>query len=288
MTDQPLVSVLMTVYNRENVLASSIQSVLDSTYTNFELIIVDDCSTDNSYAIAQEFAKKDDRIKVYKNEKNLGDYPNRNRAASYAKGKYIKYNDSDEEMYYYGLKIMVECMEKYPDAPLGFSQIHDEHKMPHFLTSEEIYKGQFLHDKTYFKNAPSSSMIRRKEFEAEGGFNEIRHRGDYDLWLRMAAKYPVLRLPAFIGWNYIHEGQELSKNHLHKKSLTHNLSMKALYSEHCPLKEEDRLAAIEKWRKGFIRLNVFKAILTGKVNEAAYVIKHSDIKIKEILSAVVK
>lgn len=285
MTEQPLVSVLMTVFNREKCLASSIDSVLESTYTNFELIIVDDCSTDSSYDIALKYSQKDPRISVYKNEKNLGDYPNRNKVASYAKGKYLKYNDSDEEMYYYGLKIMVECMEKYPEAPLGFSQIHDEHKMPHFLTSEEIYRGHYLEDKHYFRNAPSSSIIRRAEFEAVGGFNEIRHRGDYDLWLRMGARYPVLRLPAFIGWNYMHEGQELSKNYLYKRSLTHNISMKALDDEACPLSETDKIEAKKKWRRGFIRLNVFKPILKGRVDEAMYVIKHSNIKMGEMINA---
>ena len=81
----PLVSVLITSYNREKYIGDAIQSVLDSTYKNFELIIVDDMSTDNSVGIAKSFEKKDNRIKVYINEANLGDYPNRNKAASLLK-----------------------------------------------------------------------------------------------------------------------------------------------------------------------------------------------------------
>src|SRR5690606_2521559 len=98
----PLVSVLMTVYNREKYIAEAIKSVLASTYQNWELIIVDDQSMDNSVAIAQSFAQKDPRIQVHVNKENLGDYPNRNRAASYAKGKYLKYVDSDDLIYPYG------------------------------------------------------------------------------------------------------------------------------------------------------------------------------------------
>ena len=83
----PLVSILTTSYNREKYIAECIESVLASAFRDYEYIVVEDCSTDRSYEIALEYAKKDARIRVYRNEKNLGDYPNRNRAASYATGK---------------------------------------------------------------------------------------------------------------------------------------------------------------------------------------------------------
>ncbi|MEO8414525.1 MAG: glycosyltransferase family 2 protein [Ginsengibacter sp.] len=92
---RPLVSVLMTAYNREKYIAPAIESVSASTYNNFELIIVYDGSSNNTVNIAKSFASIDHRVSVYVNEKNLGDYPNRNKAASYAKGKYLKYVDSD-------------------------------------------------------------------------------------------------------------------------------------------------------------------------------------------------
>jgi glycosyltransferase involved in cell wall biosynthesis len=66
----------MTSYNREVFVASAIESVLASTYTNFEFIICDDCSTDQTYAIEQEYALKDSRIKLYRNETNLGEKNN--------------------------------------------------------------------------------------------------------------------------------------------------------------------------------------------------------------------
>ena len=87
-----LVSVLMTAYNRQQYIAEAIQSVIANTYQNWELIIVDDRSNGDTVAIAKKFAEKDNRIKVYINENNLGDYPNRNKAVSLAKGKYLKYD----------------------------------------------------------------------------------------------------------------------------------------------------------------------------------------------------
>ena len=89
----PLVSVLLTAFNREKYIAEAIESVLSSTFNNYELIIVDDASTDKTVEIIKGYAAKDSRIRFYVNETNLGDYPNRNKIATYATGKYIKYID---------------------------------------------------------------------------------------------------------------------------------------------------------------------------------------------------
>ena len=102
----------MTSYNREKYIAQAIESVLASTYKDFELIIVDDCSKDNTVGIAKKYEELDSRVKVYVNEFNLGDYPNRNKAATYAKGKYIKYIDADDMIYPWGLEIIINSFEK--------------------------------------------------------------------------------------------------------------------------------------------------------------------------------
>ena len=103
----------MTAYNRQDYIAEAIESVLASTYKNFELIISDDCSSDQTLEIARGFALKDERIKVFVNEKNLGDYPNRNKAASYARGKYIQYIDSDDLLHnleiFPSYQLLLEC-----------------------------------------------------------------------------------------------------------------------------------------------------------------------------------
>ncbi len=113
---EPLVSVLMASYNSEDYIAVAIQSVLKSTYKNFELIITDDNSTDGTYAIAKAYEAKDNRVKVIRNAENYGDYPNRNQAASYATGKYLKYVDHDDYIYPYGLEQLVYYMEQFPDV----------------------------------------------------------------------------------------------------------------------------------------------------------------------------
>ena len=128
--DLPRVSVLMTAYNREKYIAEAIESVLASTYTNYELIIMDDGSSDNTVNIARSFEIKDRRVKVFKNETNLGQFPNRNMAATYAQGTYLKYVDSDDVIYPYTLEMMVNNMEQFPEAALGFCLTHGPCKKP--------------------------------------------------------------------------------------------------------------------------------------------------------------
>ena len=75
----------MVVYNHEKFISAAVESVLNATCKNFELIVVDYHSQDNTYQIANDYALSDSRVRLYLNEQNLGDYPNRNKAASYAK-----------------------------------------------------------------------------------------------------------------------------------------------------------------------------------------------------------
>ena len=90
-----LVSVIMPSYNTENFIADSIRSVVTQTYSNWELLIVDDCSTDNTDNVVRPFLK-DTRVKYFKNEKNYGAAVSRNKALREAKGKWIAFLDSDD------------------------------------------------------------------------------------------------------------------------------------------------------------------------------------------------
>jgi glycosyltransferase involved in cell wall biosynthesis len=92
----PKVSVLMPNYNCEKYIAEAIESILDQSFTDFEFIIIDDCSTDGSWKIIQEYAEKDARINAMKNEENLKICKTLNRGIEIAKGEYIARMDSDD------------------------------------------------------------------------------------------------------------------------------------------------------------------------------------------------
>ena len=91
-----LISVIIPVYNTEKFIGKAIESVINQTYQNVEIIIVEDDSKDNTYNICKSYAEKDARIKLYKNEKNLGMMPNWNHALEYVKGKFWAKLDADD------------------------------------------------------------------------------------------------------------------------------------------------------------------------------------------------
>jgi glycosyltransferase involved in cell wall biosynthesis len=208
---RPLVSILTVAYNHEKYIAQSIESVLASTYTNFELIVVDDVSKDNTVAIARKYEEKDSRVKVYVNESNLGDYPNRNKAASYAKGEYIKYVDGDDLIYPWGLEILVSGMEAFPDAGWGLCSLEQDEKriFPFKLTPKEIYEYAYLGPGLFHKS-PLSSIIRTDVFEKIGRFTGKKYLGDFEFWHLLGLEYDLVLMPHGMVWHRIHD-QQLSK-----------------------------------------------------------------------------
>jgi glycosyltransferase involved in cell wall biosynthesis len=236
----PLVSVLMTAYNREKYIAAAIESVLLSTLKDFELIIVDDGSVDDTVAIAKGYARKDSRIVVYLNENNLGDYPNRNKAASYAKGKYLKYLDSDDIMYRHCLDVMVSCMEKFPDAGYGLSAFGDsQNPYPVCLTPREAYLENFMENKAHFGRAPGSSIIKREAFNRVKGFSGIRQVGDFEFWMKIGCYYPMVKMPVDLYWSRLHESSESKFNTtVEKDELRMKVIRNIFATETVPLENE--------------------------------------------------
>lgn len=256
MNDLPLVSVLMTAYNREKYIAEAIESVLASTYTNFELIIVDDGSKDSTVIIARSYEAKDSRVKVFVNEKNLGDYPNRNKAASYANGKYLKYLDSDDIIYPHGLEVMVRCMIKFPTAGLGLVKLHtNESSLPIQLLPEETYFKNFTSN-GILGNAPGSAIILKEAFEKVGKFSGRRYIGDNELWFKISAEYPIVLIPGYLGWVRKHEHQESKFDYTKYQILRYFITIEALDSEKCPLSKDIRKKFLLKLHK----LNISYAI----------------------------
>jgi glycosyltransferase involved in cell wall biosynthesis len=268
----PLVSVLMTAYNREKYIAEAIESVLSSTYQNWELIIVDDCSKDRTVEIAKSYEAKDSRIKVYINEKNLGDYPNRNKAASYASGKYIKYLDSDDLIYPYGLKVMVNSIEMFPEAALAISvpKVHDCKPYPFEINSEQAWKEHFL-SRGLFNEGPTSLIFNRKIFMAENGFQIHKVFGDFEILARLAAKYKLVKMQPSLTWWRQHPGQEFNLGNIKNEYFNgvYLLSLDLLQSDLCPLNESDQRKAILRLKQHHAR-KIFSLALGKKQWKLAY------------------
>lgn len=254
LTTTPIVSVLTTAFNREQYISEAIESVLASTFTDFELIIADDGSTDDTVTIARQYEKTDRRVKVFVNTQNIGDYPNRNKAASYASGKYLKYLDSDDIIYPYGLQVMVDAMEAFPDAGFGLaSRPENERKYPVCISPAAIYSEHF-NGFGHFNRAPGSSIIKKAVFEKEGGFSGERMIGDLELWLRLARKYSMVKFPFDLYWNRRHPGQEVQSGQAQSiyRKRTKVILEQALRHPDCPLPEAERKRNLYQIRYPFI------------------------------------
>ena len=281
----PEVSVLTTCYNRAPYIEQTIESVLSQTSQNFEYIIVDDCSTDGSYEIAKSFAEKDRRIQVHQNEKNLGDYPNRNRAASYARGRYLKFIDSDDILYPHALEVCVHYMDRYPTAALGLTRIHSkERPLPELLEPEESFRKNFF-EQGIFGNAPGSVVIRREAFETLGAFSGKRLIGDMELWFKIASHCPVLLIPGFINWSRTHADQQSACDDVFYAALRYDVAMNALAGDTCPFDSRQQLLAADQLRYQSAIFSLQVALKRLSPLKAAQYAKKTECNIKHLFKA---
>lgn len=272
---EPLVSILMTVYNREKFIAEAVESALSSSLKDFELIIVDDVSSDNSLAIAEKYRRQDERIRVYKNEKNLGDYPNRNKAASYARGKYLKYLDADDIIYPEALEYMVDAMERFPQAGLGLSLKDFSGSEPIYFDARKAIRTNFLSQRL-FLSSPLSSIIRRSTFEKVGGFSGKRFVGDTELWIVLAAESGLLQLKAGYAHWRSHDEQESKSEAKNVEGIIarYRFAYESLDKVKNFFSKEEMDAIRRVYDRNFAR-HFFRKIKSGEYNVASAIKKES-------------
>lgn len=112
MVSRPLVSIIMPLYNAESFLNESVGSILSQTYDNWELIVIEDCSSDGSLSLARDFEKQDGRITVYRNERNLGAAKSRNEGLKFVSGDYVAFIDADDAWFPEKLERQLSYMNK--------------------------------------------------------------------------------------------------------------------------------------------------------------------------------
>jgi len=260
MNNTPLVSILMTAYNRESYLAEAIESVLKSTYYNFELIIVDDCSKDNTSNIAKSFAMKDDRVLFIQNEKNLGDYPNRNNAASYARGEYMTYVDSDDMLYPDTIEKIIRIVSKDEDFNFAMYWPHsDEHFV---LKGEEALKIHFF-EKQFLYIGPGGTFMRRTFFEKVGKYPELYGpANDMYFNLKICCHSSIHLMPFEFFYYRRHEGQEIN-NHFGYLYQNFNYMRDALKELPLPFTLQQKKWLIKKNKRRFT-YNLFNYFWNSK------------------------
>ena len=137
-----LVTIVTPLYNSINYIEESVQSVVNQTYENWEMILVDDCSSDGSLELINKIAKIEKRLKIIQNKENQGSGISRNKAIKLAKGKYIAFLDSDDLWHKDKLKIQIDLMEKnnWSFSHTSYGYISEKGKIPEKCKLSKEYR----------------------------------------------------------------------------------------------------------------------------------------------------
>ena len=216
-----LVSVVMSAYNSEKTIEDSIMSILNQTYEDWELILVNDFSSDTTLVILEGFTRKESRIKIINNNKNIGLTASLNKAINISNGEFIARLDSDDVAEPERLKKQVSFLVSNPDIGMvgtganlidkdgrkigSMSVISNEYLVSRFIK----YLNPFIH---------SSLMIRKRVLDDVGIYREkFRYSQDYDLVLRVYDRYKAVNMPEhLISWRVSEGSITMQKNILQR------------------------------------------------------------------------
>lgn len=184
--NRPKISIITPLYNKEDFVIKTIQSVINQTLKDWEMIIVDDCSKDNSYKIVKKFIKetKEKRIKLLKNKKNMGRTKTRNVALRIAKGEYIAFLDADDRFQPKKLEIQSKYLDKHKDIFLvGTSAIVVNPNGEKVGIMRKIHLFCWLARKRLLKSdifVTSSVLFRNEGYLLREDYNE---GDDWSFWM---------------------------------------------------------------------------------------------------------
>ena len=185
------VSIIVPMYNAEKFIGKAIETVLSQTYENWEMLIMNDVSTDNSLAVVNEFAKKDDRIKVVNTEKNMGVVKGRNHLIDLARGKYIAFLDADDYWHSEKLEKQIQFM-KEKNASIScteYTRVRENgEKINEVVIKPEISYTDML------KNNYLGCLTVMYDVEKVGKryFKELEKNEDYVLWLEIVKDVKII------------------------------------------------------------------------------------------------
>lgn len=198
-----LVSIIMPSYNTAEYISNSIKSIQAQTYSNWELLIVDDCSTDDSIDVIQSF--DDSRIILLKNKKNSGAAISRNYALREAKGKWIAFLDSDDtwapEKLERQIKFMVE--NDYSFTFTDYRMCLNGEWMPYITTGPNVVNKRKMYDYCYFSTI---TVMYNREKIGLIQIADLRKNNDYAMWLQAIEKSDAYRLPECLSYYIKHDG----------------------------------------------------------------------------------
>lgn len=207
-----LVSIIMPSFNTAKYITASIASVQKQTYTNWELIIVDDCSTDNTDEIVKPLLT-DTRIRYLRNEQNSGAAISRNRALREAKGKWVAFLDSDDLWVPEKLEKQIRFMNEH-----GYAFTYTDYMiqlngswLPYIYTGPSVVTRKKMYDYCYFSTI---TVMYDREKIGLIQIESLRKNNDYAMWFQAIEKSNCYRLPECMSYYIKHEGSVSSGSKL--------------------------------------------------------------------------
>ena len=192
--EEKMVSIVLPVYNGAQYLKKSIDSVLAQTYTNWELLILDDCSTDEKPHISQNYAKEDSRIIYIRNENNLKLPGNLNKGFSLSKGEYITWTSDDNKFHPTALEKMVNALENSNNAKFVYASYNtiDENDT---VTDHYIVPSNTRNIIVGSNCIGACFMYTREVYEKIGDYDtDLFLTEDFDYWQRIIAKFETVSI----------------------------------------------------------------------------------------------
>jgi glycosyltransferase involved in cell wall biosynthesis len=195
----PFFTVITVTYNSSQFVRDAIESVLASTFTDFELIIGDDCSTDNTWEIINEY--NDPRIVKYRNETNLREYPNRNKALNMARGEWVIFIDGDDVIYEHGLFVFSEYLKSNVDISMLIQKNYLNNVIwPIKVEPKQFLINEFFGSQRLSCSSFASNVFRRDSMLELMGLSNDYKTGDEDFRLRMGSRFNTLFIAGWLTW----------------------------------------------------------------------------------------
>jgi glycosyltransferase involved in cell wall biosynthesis len=193
----PLVSVIIPIYNGEKTIKETIESVLNQSFTDFELIVINDGSIDKTLAVLETI--DDSRLKVF-SFPNAGVSVSRNRGLEQAKGEFISFLDADDLWTPDKLETQLKALQENPQAAVAYSWSDWVDESGEFLragghitANGKVYEQLLVRD---FIESGSNPLIRKQALDEVGNFDpSVTPAEDWDMWLRLAARYEFIAVP---------------------------------------------------------------------------------------------
>lgn len=237
MHQSPRISICIPTYNGQKFLETCLKSAIGQTYKDIEIVVVDDGSTDGTCDMVTNYASKDTRIKLFRNEKNIGLVPNWDRCIEISTGEWIKFLFQDDALAPDCIEVMVnalsaddkivssgrrlildesldEATKKYSiNETLTFERLGIKSDLPVFILPEKITSLTMKNISTNFIGEPTVIMFKKEVVKALGTFNpDLIQICDFEYFLRIASNYGIKYIPKPLTYFRVHKGSASTSN----------------------------------------------------------------------------